>query len=149
MLNRRFMERVTQQQQLRFNDFMHSCSSFIADAYISCYDTFDENHFNRIFIIIRDYCFTLFYKNKCITISDTISHEIIKTDMLKLYDEVQVRVLRQLEKKSVFDKISLFQKNTLLSDKFQRVIRLNTNHGFKKTIEEILELNLVGSIYIK
>ena len=91
----------------------------------------------------------MFYKNKYITISDTISHEIIKTDMLKLYDEVQVRVLRQLEKKSVFDKISLFQKNTLLSDKFQRVIRLNTNYGFKKTIEEILELNLVGSIYIK
>ena len=25
------MERVTQQQQLRFNDFMRSCSSFIAD----------------------------------------------------------------------------------------------------------------------
>ena len=69
--------------------------------------------------------------------------------MLKLYDEVQVRVLRQLEKKSVFDKISLFQKNTLLSDKFQRVIRLNTNYGFMKTIEEILALNLVGSIYIK
>ena len=69
--------------------------------------------------------------------------------MLKLYDEVKTLVFRQLEIKSVFDKISLFQKNTLLSDKFQRVIRLNTNHGFKKTIEEILELNLVGSIYIK
>ena len=69
--------------------------------------------------------------------------------MLKLYDEVQVRLLRQLEKKSVFDKISLFQKNTLLSEKFQRVIRMNTNHGFKKTIEELLELSLVGSIFIQ
>lgn len=143
------MERATQQQQLRFNDFMRSCSSFIADAYYSCYDTFDENHFNRIFIIIRDYCFTLFYKNKCITISDTISHEIIKTDMLKLYDEVKTLVYRQLEIKSVYDKISLFQKNTLLSEKFQRVIRMNTNHGFKKTIEELLELSLVGSIFIQ
>ena len=84
------MERVTQQQQLRFNDFMHSCSSFIADAYISCYDTFDENHFNRIFIIIRDYCFTLFYNNKYITISDTITHEIIKRDMVNLYDKVKL-----------------------------------------------------------
>ena len=104
------MERVTQQQHLRLNDFMRSCSSFIADAYYSCYETFDENHFKRIFTIIRDYCFTLFYKNKCITISDTISHEIIKTDMLKLYDEVKTLVYRQLEIKSVFDKISLFQK---------------------------------------
>ena len=91
----------------------------------------------------------MFYKNKYITISDTISHEIIKTDMLKLYDEVKALVYRQLEIKSVYDKISLFQKNTLLSEKFQRVIRMNTNHGFKKTIEELLELSLVGSIFIQ
>lgn len=38
-------------------------------------------------------------------------------------------------------------RRILLYDKFQRVFCMNTNHGFKKTIDEILETTISYQIY--